>query len=323
MARARPRSTAISIALSVALSIGSALATVLGVASVVFFAFRLLPGDPSELVLGEHATLQERQALRHQLHLDEPLARQYAHFLGRLARGEFGPSLKRPTWDAGRVVLDALPDTALLSTIAVVLGALLGVGVALTSVGARGGLARACADRFLGLATAVPLLAYAPAVTWLLAVRFRLVPLPADPDAGARGLLFAATLLSVPLSAAVGRVARSSLREAKASPFLQVARAKGRSELAVWVIHALPVCVGPIITVVAAQLGALLGGAIVLERILERRGLGTVIAEALAARDLPVIEASVVFSALLFVIAQAGGERLHALVDPRARERSP
>ena len=134
-----------------------------------------------------------------------------------------------------------------------------------------------------------------------------------------RGLLFASALLSVPLAAAVGRVARASLQEAAASPFLQVARAKGRSEAAVWIVHALPTCIGPIVTTVAAQLGALLGGAIVLERILERRGLGTVLAQALASRDLPVIEATVVLSTILFVVAQALGERIHTAVDPRAR----
>jgi peptide/nickel transport system permease protein len=293
--------------------------TVLIVCSLVFLAFRLLPGDPSELVLGEHATLEERTQLRAQLHLDDPLARQYVQFLGRLVRGRFGPSLRHPETDAFRLVLGAFPDTALLAAIAVALGALLGVGGALVAVGSPSRLLRAVADRAIGLAASIPLLAFAPTALWLLAVKLRVVPLPADPDAGAAGLFFAAGLLAVPLGAAVARVARSALREAKRAPFLQVARAKGRSELAVWVLHALPTCVGPIVTVVAAQLGALLGGAIVLERILERRGLGTVFAEALSARDLPVIEATVVASAVLFVAAQALGERVHLAVDPRAR----
>jgi peptide/nickel transport system permease protein len=88
----------------------------------------------------------------------------------------------------------------------------------------------------------------------------------------------------------------------------------------VWIVHALPAAVGPIVTVVATQLGALLGGAVVLERLFERWGLGTLILEAYAARDLPVLEGAVVASGLLFVLAQAAGTAVHLAVDPRARD---
>jgi len=300
-------------------SVASGVTTVLAVGSGVFFAFRLLPGDPTLLVLGERATDAQRALLRARLHLDESLLRQWGRFLWGALHLEMGASLRRPELDSFRVVLDALPSTALLAATSVVLGAILGVSLALLAVGARNTLVRASASRLIGLFASVPLLAFAPAATWVLAVRMRMVPLPADPDAGVIGLLYAAALLSIPLSAAVGRVARTSLAEASVSPFLQVARAKGRGEAGVWIVHALPTCVGPIVTVVAAQLGALLGGAIVLERLLERRGLGTVVADALAARDLPVIEASVVLAAALFVVVQALGVFLHARLDPRAR----
>lgn len=296
-----------------------AAAVVLLVGSVVFFAFRLLPGDPTALVLGDQSSEAERALLRARLHLDEPLLRQYLRFLGALAHGQVGPSLRRPELDAARIVLEALPATAALAALSVGFGAALGITLALVSVAARPAWQARAADRAIALGASVPLLAFAPAATWVLAVRLRWVPLPADPDAGFRGLLYAAVLLSLPLGAAVGRIARASLEVAAKSPFLQVARAKGLPAPRVWFVHALPTCVGPIVTVVAAQLGALLGGAVVLERLLERRGLGTVLAEALAARDLPVIEATVIVSAALFVAVQAAGTQLHTAVDPRAR----
>lgn len=293
----------------------SAAAVVLLVATIVFFAFRLLPGDPTDLVLGEQASEVERAALRARLHLDEPLAQQYARFLGSLLHGRVGPSVRRPELDSARIVIEALPSTAALATLSVAMGSVFGVGLSLISVARRSRFA----DRLIALCASVPLLAFAPAATWVLAVKLRLVPLPADPDSGVRGLLFAAVLLAIPLGAAVARIARASLEIAAKSPFLQVARAKGNGGARVWLVHALPTCVGPIVTVVAAQLGALLGGAVVLERLLERKGLGTIVAEALSARDLPVIQAAVIVSAALFVVVQAAGTLLHAALDPRAR----
>jgi peptide/nickel transport system permease protein len=295
------------------------IAVVLSVGTAVFFAFRLLPGDPTELVLGEQADAAERAVLRARLHLDEPLLAQYARFLSALAHGRVGPSLRKPDVDAARWVLEALPSTAALASLSVVLGAALGLGLAVVAVAARPRWAAQLAHRTIAVGASVPLLSFAPAATWVLAVRLRWVPLPADPDAGLRGLAYASALLSLPLGAAVGRVARASLEVAAKSPFLQVARAKGLPAARVWLVHAVPTCVGPIVTVVAAQLGALLGGAVVLERLLERRGLGTVLAEALAARDLPVIQATVLVSAALFVVVQAVGTRLHEALDPRAR----
>ncbi len=310
----RARDAFLRVAVWIARLLGAA-AVVLLVATIVFFAFRLLPGDPTDLVLGEQAGEVERAALRARLHLDEPLTQQYARFLGALAHGRVGPSVRKPEIDAARIVLEALPATAALAALSVAMGGVLGVSLSLISVARRSRFA----DRVIALFSSMPLLAFAPAATWVLAVRLRWVPLPADPDAGARGLLFAAALLAIPLGAAVARIARASLEVAAKSPFLQVARAKGNGGVRVWLLHALPTCIGPIVTVIAAQLGALLGGAVVLERLLERKGLGTIVAEALSARDLPVIQAAVIVSAALFVVVQAAGTLLHAALDPRAR----
>jgi peptide/nickel transport system permease protein len=169
------------------------------------------------------------------------------------------------------------------------------------------------------MAAAVPLVALAPVVTWALAARARVVPLPGDPDAGVAGLAFASALLAMPLAAHVGRVTKAALSDIEREPFLTVARAKGSGPLRVWFVHALPVVAGPIVTVVATQLGALLGGAVVLERMFERWGLGTLILDAYASRDLPVLEGAVVAAGLVFVLAQSLGAAVLLVIDPRAR----
>ncbi len=296
-----------------------ALAVLVAMATLVFLALRLLPGDPARLLLGDQATGAEVAALRARLGLDASLHVQYARFLRGLFTLDFGESLRHPGVTAASLVESALGPTSALAGLAVVLGALLGVAAALLAVGPWLGRRRVWAARAVDAVAATPLLSFAPLLTYLLAARWRMVPLPGDPDAGFAGLLFASSLLGLPLGAQVARVGRVALGETARGQFLSVARAKGASAPRVWVLHALPASLGPILTVVASQLGALLGGAVVLERLFERPGLGTLILEAYASRDFPVLEAAVIAAGALFVAVQASAAALHAALDPRVR----
>jgi peptide/nickel transport system permease protein len=287
-------------------------------ATLVFLALRLLPGDPAALVLGDAASQTERDALRARLHLDDPLLLQYGRFIGGLLSFDLGDSLARPGIGAFEAVRAALGPTAALAGSAVALGAMLGLFLSLLAVGPWLGARREWAHRSILMLAAAPLLAFAPLLTYLCAVELAIVPLPGDPESGAAGLLFAAGLLALPLAAQVARVARAALLDQAHSKFLDVAQAKGASPIRVWVLHALPAASAPIAIVIATQLGALLGGAVVLERLFERPGLGTLMLNSYAARDLPVLEASVIAAGLLFVIAQAAAAAIHGLIDPRA-----
>lgn len=297
-----------------------ALLVLLTLASLVFLALRLLPGDPAALVLGEQASEADRAELRARLGLDAPLPLQYVRFVVGLFRLDLGDSLARPGTGAFEAVGHALGPTAALAGVAVALGAVFGIAAALLSVGPWLGSRREWMHRAVLLVASTPLLAFAPLVTYVAAVRARIVPLPGDPESGAAGLCFAAGLLALPLGAQVARIGRAALLDLGRAKFLDVAVAKGGSPWRVWVVHALPVASAPISVVVAAQLGALLGGAVVLERLFERPGLGTLMLNAYAARDIPVLEASVVAAGLLFVAAQAIAAAVQASVDPRGRD---
>lgn len=289
-------------------------------ASLVFLALRLLPGDPAALILGDQAGEEERAVLRARLGLDEPLGVQYFHFLAGLITLDLGDSLSRPGATAFGEVGRALGPTAALAGTAVALGAALGISAALLSCGPWLGRRKEWVHRGILIVAASPLLSFAPLLTFVLAVELRWVPLPGDPDSGAAGLLFASGLLALPLAAQVGRIGRAALLDQARAKYLEVAAAKGASPTRVWVVHALPVATTPIAVVVAAQLGALLGGAVVLERLFERPGLGTLMLNAYAARDIPVLEASVIAAGLLFVAAQAAAGAVQALIDPRGQE---
>lgn len=310
---------ALSALRTVAARVLTSLVTVWLLSSAVFFSLRLLPGDPAVLVLGELSEEADRAALRERLHLDEPLTLQYARFLGGVITADLGPSLRQPGVRALDKVSEALPPTARLASCAVLIGALGGLAAAVLSVGPWLGRAREAVNGVVVAISATPLLAFAPVATYLLAVRSRLVPLPGDPSAGIGGLLFASTLLAVPLGAQVARIGRAALLELGRAQFLDVARAKGATPVRVWFLHALPAASAPIVAVIATQLGALLGGAVVLERLFERPGLGSLMLEAYASRDLPVLEGAIVASGALFVATQAVAAAIHAAIDPRAR----
>lgn len=290
-------------------------------ASLVFLALRLLPGDPASLVLGDQAKEAERAAFRARLGLDRPLATQYAHFLVGVATLDLGESLARPGRSAFAEVDAALSPTAALAGVAVGMGTVVGIALSLLSVGPWLGRRREWVHRAVLVTAATPLVAFAPVATFFLAVRARLVPLPGDPESGVAGLLFASALLALPLSAQVARIGRAALLDQARAKYLDVAAAKGATPLRVWLVHALPVASGPIAVVVATQLGALLGGAVVLERLFERPGLGSLMLGAYATRDIPVLEASVIASGALFVIAQSIAAALSGIVDPRGQAR--
>ena len=311
---------ALRIARAVAVRGGGALVVLLLLATLVFLALRVLPGDPAALVLGDQSSDADRAVLRHRLGLDRSLVLQYLDFLRGLFTLDLGDSLARPGTKAFEEVGRALGPTAAMASVAVGFGALLGIFAALLSVGPWLGRRREWAHRGILAVAATPLLAFAPILTFVVAVELRLVPLPGDPESGVGGLLFASGLLALPLAAQVGRISRAALLDQSRAKFLDVATTKGASSVRVWVLHALPAASAPIAVVIATQLGALLGGAVVLERLFERPGLGTLMLNAYAARDIPVLEASVIAAGLLFVLAQAAAAALHASIDPRGQE---
>jgi len=295
----------------------SAFAVLVIFATLVFLALRLLPGDPTELILGDQATAAERAQLAAKLGFNASLPVQYLRYLAGLLRLDLGASLSHPERAAFACVASALKSTSTLALISVGFGSVGGVLAALLSVGPWLGKYRGQMHSAILVVAATPLLAFAPLATWIFAVRLAWTPLPGDPENGAWGLLFAAALLSLPLGAQVARIGRASLMEQEGAQFLDVARAKGASSVRVWCIHALPVAAAPILVVLATQLGALLGGAVVLERFFERPGLGTLMLEAYAARDFPVLEASIVAAGLLFVIVQVVAAGCIGFLDPR------
>jgi peptide/nickel transport system permease protein len=290
--------------------------TVLGVLTLVFFLVHLIPGDPVELMLGETASRADLAQLRADLGLDRPLGEQYARFLGGLARGDLGRSFfyRKPV---AAVIAGALPATALLAAAA--------MAVALLIALPAGILAAVRRDRFADRATMLAsLVGVSMPNFWLgplliILFSFRLGWLPVSGREGAASLVLPAATLGFALAAILSRMTRSSMLDVLGEDYLRTARAKGVRERVVVVRHALRNALLPVVTIVGLQFGVLLSGAVVTENVFAWPGVGTVLIQAITARDYPLVQGCVHVITRGYDGVNFLTDALYAVIDPRVR----
>ncbi|MEO0324888.1 MAG: ABC transporter permease [Myxococcota bacterium] len=295
-----------------------AILTALGAVLLVFLLVRLVPGDPVDGILGEQASPAQRAALREQLHLDDPLPLQLAAFLGDVADGTFGRSFRRPDRTVGSRIAEVAGPTVRLALASLGLALALALPLGVLAASRRG----TRTDRLVGLVAAaglaIPNVWLGPLLVLAFAIAWPLLPLPGDDAPGA--LLLPALTLGTALAATLMRQTRAATLEALGQPFVRAARARGLSRGAVLRRHALRSALLPVLTVAGAQLGGLLSGAVVVETIFERRGLGTLFVEAFFARDLPVVQGCALVIALSWVLVNLLLDLAYDALDPRSRE---
>ncbi|MFC8596361.1 ABC transporter permease [Streptomyces atroolivaceus] len=291
---------------------------VFGAANAVFFAFRLLPGDPVRSMLGStNPTPELVEQVRRELALDEPLAVQYGRFMRRLFTGDLGESfqLQQPV---GEVIGDQLWPTVQLATAAFALALLAAVTLAVLT---------AHRPRVRRIVSTLELVAASTPAFWtgmllLALLSFRWKWFPAMGGSGAVGLVLPAVTLAAGLVGVFSQVLREEMERALEQPFVLTARARGSGETAIRVRHALRHGLIPLVTLAGWAMGALFGGAVVVESVFSRQGLGQVTAGAVAGRDLPVVTGVVLVSALAFALINLAVDVLYRIVDPRIDERS-
>jgi ABC-type dipeptide/oligopeptide/nickel transport system permease component len=292
-----------------------ALAALVGVIAVVFVLLHL-SGDPSYILLPLEATDAQRAAFRAQYGLDRPLVVQFAVYLERCLRGDFGQSFSFQI-PALSVVLQRLPATLQLTVAALILGLVLAVPAGVLAATKRG-------TRYDRLVMGIVLVGQSVPTFWLgmmmilvLGVHLHLLPV------SGRGtwwhLIMPAVALSLWLVALLARVTRSEMLEVLAQDYVRTARAKGISEPGIARRHALRNALLPIITVVGLQFGGLLGGAVMTETVFAWPGVGTMILDAILKKDYPVVLAGVMVVALGFILINLVLDLLYRALDPRIR----
>ncbi len=289
---------------------------VLGVVTIVFLIVHLIPGDPVEAMLGETAQPADVQALRQQLGLDRPLAEQYVRYLGRLARGDLGVSLRQ-----GEPVLRAigrrLPATLLLTLVSLVVAVLIAVPLGILAAARRDTLYDHGSMLLALLGISMPNFWIGPMLIIIFAVTFRL--LPVSGSGSPAHVVLPAITLGTALAALLTRMTRASVLEVIGTDYLRTARAKGLRERLVLFKHALANALIPLVTVVGLQFGALLSGAIITETIFAWPGIGRLVIQAINTRDYPMVQGCVLVIALGYVLVNTLVDLLYAWIDPRVR----
>lgn len=298
------------------------LATTLATISlIVFAAMNLLPGDPVLVILGIESTEEARAALRAELGLDRPfLVRYLAWVLGAL-QGGFGTSV---SWKVpvSRLILERLPVTVPLALLATLLTVTLALALAVFAAARHGRAGDWAVMAGSQIGVAVPAFWLAILLVLLFSVRLRWLPpggFPGwgDPVAALRALILPAVALALVQGAILARVARAAILEVMRLDYAATARAKGLSRRAVLWRHVLPNALVPIVTIAGMQFANVVTGTIVIENVFSLPGLGRLMFQSIANRDLFTVQALVLLFAALVVVVNFAVDIAYALIDPR------
>ncbi|WP_243697062.1 ABC transporter permease [Labedella endophytica] len=285
-------------------------------ATLVFFITRLVPGDPAEAALGgpgSQASEEAVEAVRRQFGFDQPLVVQYGIAMLSLLRLDLGSSyaLRQPV---ATILLDAVPGTLVLAVLALLVAWILAIGLTLAqSQGSR--IAARIGDTLEIVASALPhfwlatilIAVFSTALSWF----------PPVSTGTPTGLVLPVVTLAVPIAGFLAQVMRGSLQEALDAPFATSALARGETRVGLRVRHALRHAALPALGLSAWAFGYLIGGAVVVETIFARPGLGRTLLSAITVRDIPVVTGVVLVSALVYVILTLVTDAVTRLVDPR------
>jgi peptide/nickel transport system permease protein len=298
----------------------------IGVSLLVFSMIRIVPGDIVDLMIGPelYVGAQYRAELRARYGLDQPIYVQYVKWVGQIAQGNFGTSLRNDEPVLG-TILRRLPLTLELALLSVLVSALVAVPLGVISAVKRNSATDFGVRLVAMFGLSVPNFWLAAMLLLVTGVVLHwqppllLLPPWIDPWTNLQQMAMPVIALSLALMAIVMRMTRSSMLEVLGQEYVLAARAKGLAPPAIMVRHALKNAFIPIITVLGVQLGALLGGTVVIEVIFGLPGVGRLVIDAITARDYPMLQGTVLFIATMFAVVNLVVDLTYAYLDPRIR----
>jgi peptide/nickel transport system permease protein len=293
-----------------------ALVVIAGVATLVFLLIHLVPGDPVEVMLGESASVADREALRMALGLDQPLGVQYLNYLQGLLQLDLGTSFhfRRPVLD---LLLERLPATLVLAAVTLVITLVISLPLGILAAVRKDTAVDTGAMTFSLLGISIPNFWLGPLL--ILVFSLWLGWFPVSGREGFGSVILPAVTLATGLAAILSRMVRSSMLEVLGEDYMRTARAKGLKPATILLHHGLRNALLPVITLLGLQLGALFAGAVITETVFSWPGVGLLTIEAIQSRDYPVVQACVLLISTGYVFINLLTDIAYAGIDPRIR----
>ncbi len=298
---------------------------IIGVVTLVFLTMRAAPGDPVEAILGEQALEVDKEEMRRCLNLiDEngdpvSLVEQYFLFWGDVVDGTFGELCDEPGVTVAERLIENIPPTFELALaamfFAIAIGLPLGIIAALRPYSWVDNTSAVVS--LMGIS--IPNFWLGPMLLILFSLTLQVLPNPGAEVAGLSALILPAVTLGTAMSAKLMRMTRSSLLEVLNREYVRTAKAKGVSRLQVVLKHALRNALIPVVTIIGLQFGALLTGAIIVEKIFARPGVGTLLLDGIEQRNYLIVQGCVLFISFTYVIVNLVTDLFYGFVDPRIR----
>jgi ABC-type dipeptide/oligopeptide/nickel transport system permease component len=297
--------------------LAAAVPVLIGITVVAFLLIHLVPGNPAKVILfGSQATPQQIANLTSQLGLNQPLWRQYAHFVGQLLHGNLGTSYVTQT-SVAHELLSRTPSTLILTAAAMVVAIVIGVPLGVLAGARPNSLIDKVARAVSFFGVAVPYFFLALVLVLLLSVRLHWFP--AIDNGSFKALVLPAVSLGWGYAAILTRLIRGRIIEEYRSEYVKSARARGCAEWRILLRHALRNSSIPAITTMGLQFGNILTGAAITEVIFGRAGLGSYLATSISSKNIPVVQGAVVLIGLGYVLINLVVDLIVGAVDPRAR----
>ena len=283
------------------------------ISSCAFLLMFLIPGDPVDFILKDGANIEDKNLLRQEMGLNKPFIEQYAGFLWGLLHLDMGHSVHTGE-SVTRLIGRQFPFTFFLSLLSLFMAFIWGLSLGVLSAHPFLRKFEKAIDFIPIVFFSVPVFVSAPVLIWLFAGKLSWLPVS---GAGSMAyLLLPALSLALPLGAVLMKITRASILELLSSDFVRTAQAKGLPFTKVYFRHVLKNAFIPIITVLGLQTGALLTGAVIVETIFDRPGIGSLLYNSIVSRDYPLVQGLILFIALIYVFINRGTDWLYTLFNP-------
>ena len=292
------------------------------VSVVIFSIIHLIPGDPAEIMAGTNATEEQLIALRHQYGLDQPLWRQYFIWISNVAKGDLGNSLING-FPVNELIKQRIPATIELAIAAAIIGVVIALPLGIFSALRPGSFIDFAATTFSALSFAIPGFWLSILLIMFFSLNLKILPPSGRPDFSTqpvehmKSLIMPALVLGIAMAAKLTRYLRSSMLDELGKDYVRTARGKGLNERAIVMRHLMKNSLIPVVTAFGLQMGDLLSGAIIVESIFAWPGIGRLTIQAISWRDYSILQASVMFVVIAFLIINLLTDLTYGFINPQ------